>query len=242
MLHLLLIVLVVLTACNAFMVRNINMQRTNVNLLMTADGEITPTPESPLVDRALDSALDFLQDGEAEEEAEVDEFEMFDIFDDSPDFEINYDLISEYEKKDADKLANKGQTAAEAHAADIQAAVDRWRKHDKDVGSAEVQIAISDVRIKYLTAHLLANKKDKATKRGLIALVTQRKKFLKYLFRTNPTKANEMVQELGLRYRGGDATTDKTVKYGAYKNTKSKWQKIRADQRAERLARQSASA
>jgi len=216
-------------------------QRSGMSKLkMMNEGE-TPVPESAKVDRALDSALDFLQDGEAEMEEEEDEFEMFsDIFADAPDFEINYDLISELEKKDMEKAVSKGPTAAQENAKEIQAQVERWRKHDKDVGSAEVQIAISNVRIKYLTAHLLANKKDQATKRGLIALVNLRRKSLKYLFKTNPSKAAEMVSELGLRYRGGDAALDKNVKYGAYKNTKSKWMKIRAAKKQETIDRAAA--
>ena len=190
------------------------------------------------VDRALDNALDFLQDGEVEAEEEEDEFDMFDIFDDSPDIDIPYDLIDELKAKDAEHAANKGQTAAQKQQEVIDAAVARWRKHDKDVGSAEVQVAIADARIKYLTQHLLANKKDVATKRGLQALVVQRKKFLKYLSQTNPSKATEMASELGIRYKAGTASWDKETKYGAYKNTRSKWEKIRADKRAYKASRE----
>jgi small subunit ribosomal protein S15 len=205
-----------------------------------ADGAATPVDAGKTADRSLDSALDFLQDGEAEaeeEEEEEDEFEMFDIFDDSPDLEINYDLISELGKKDLEFLANKGVPAAVAQQAVVDAAIKKWQKHDNDVGSAEVQVAIAHHRIKYLTAHLIENKKDVATKRGLQALVVQRKKFLGYLYKTNPEKAEAMVSELGIRFRGNVASWDKNSKYGAYKNTKSKWEKIRAEKRMDAAAR-----
>jgi len=192
----------------------------------------TPVDAGKTVDRALDSALDFLQDREAEAEEEEDEFEMFDIFDDSPDIEIPYDLISELQSKDAEFARAKGPSAADKQQEVVDAAVKRWRKHDKDVGSAEVQVAISDARIRYLTQHLIENKKDVATKRGLQALVIQRKKFLKYLFETNPEKAREMISELGIRFRGDNESWSKATKYGAYKNTRSKWEKIRAEKRA----------
>lgn len=203
----------------------------DMRVMMAETEQTKPVDAGATVDRALDSALDFLQDGESEVEEEEDEFEMFDIFDDSPDIEIPYDLIAELEKKDAEFLASKGPSAAEKHQEVVNAAIKRWQLHDKDVGSAAVQVAISDARIRYLTQHLIENKKDVATKRGLQALVVQRKKFLGYLFRTNPAKAQEMVKELGIRFRAGSASWDKQTKYGAYKNTRSKWEKIRAEKR-----------
>jgi small subunit ribosomal protein S15 len=104
-------------------------------------------------------------------------------------------------------------------------AVARWRKHDKDVGSAEVQVAIANEKIKYLTAHLLANKKDVAAKRGLDALVTKRRKFLNYLFETDSAKASEMVAEMKIRFRPPGRMWDKLAKYGAFKNTKTQFKK-----------------
>lgn len=103
---------------------------------------------------------------DAEVEAEVDdEFDLFEIYEDSPDLEIPFDLIAELEEKDSIAAANKGPSATIFNKANIDAAVAKWRKHDKDVGSAEVQVAIANEKIKYLTKHLLANKKDVAAKR-----------------------------------------------------------------------------
>lgn len=182
--------------------------------------------------------MDFLQKGEDDlEDEEEDEFEMFDIFDESPDFEIPYDLIAELEEKETSRLASKGPTGADLNSATITAAIQKWKRHDNDVGSSEVQIAIANERIKYLTKHLLANKHDVSARRGLQALVNTRRKFLNYLFTTDQPKAELMVKELGIRFRPPGRLWDKEAKYGAYKNTKSKWQKIRAAAKQGRVAR-----
>ena len=188
--------------------------------------------------QALDSALDFLQDGEAEtDEEEDDEFDMFDIYEESPDFDIPYDLIAELEERDLQAASNKLPSAEEMNTVAVNAEIVRWRKHDKDCGSAEVQVAIANARIKYLTKHLLANKGDISCRRGLQTLVNTRRKFLNYLYETNKSKAELMVKELGIRFRPPGRLWDKSAQYGAYKNTKSKWQKLRAIARAERDAK-----
>ena len=62
----------------------------------------------------MDSALDFLQDGEADgDDEEEDEFDMFDIYEESPEIEIPYDLFSELEEKDAAFAASKGVSGAD---------------------------------------------------------------------------------------------------------------------------------
>lgn len=206
-------------------------------LFSEAPGRTTPTAisESPLVERALDSALDFLQDAETEAEAdEDDEFDMFEIYEESPDFEINYDLIKEYENKEAEVLANSQPNAASIFALKVKAAVEKWRLHDKDVGSMEVQIATTNERVRYLTQHLLKNKHDKAAKRGLDTLVTQRRTALNYLYETNRAKAELMIKELGIRYRAPGRLWDKDAKYAAFKNTKSKFMRIRQLEKQER--------
>eukprot|EP00607_Mallomonas_marina_P008298 CAMPEP_0182419250 /NCGR_PEP_ID=MMETSP1167-20130531/3689_1 /TAXON_ID=2988 /ORGANISM="Mallomonas Sp, Strain CCMP3275" /LENGTH=265 /DNA_ID=CAMNT_0024594017 /DNA_START=49 /DNA_END=846 /DNA_ORIENTATION=- len=200
--------------------------------------ETKPVADTPLVERALDSALDFLQDGEVDnDEDDEDDFDMFQIFEDSPDFEVNYDLIRELEDKEAEAIAAKVPSAAEVFALKVQAAVEKWRKHDKDVGSMEVQVAISNERIRYLTTHLLKNKKDKAAKRGLDKLVVLRKECLNYLYEHDRPKAEEMVTALGIRYRPPGRLWDKQAKYKAFKNTKSKYQRLRMLARQERDAR-----
>lgn len=148
---------------------------------------------------------------------------MFEIFDDSPDIEIPYELISELEEREANALANAVPKAEAINKAKINESIVRWRKHDNDRGSAEVQVAIAHERVKYLTQHLLANKKDVAAKRGLQAVVVARRKFLNYLYQHDPAKAEEMITELGIRFRPPGRLWDKQSRYGAFKNVKAKY-------------------
>lgn len=68
-----------------------------------------------------------------------------------------------------------------------------------DTGSAEVQIALLDSRIKDLTEHFKANKKDFHSCRGLIAMVNQRKSLLEYLKKSNVESYKKLIEKLGLR-------------------------------------------
>ena len=72
-------------------------------------------------------------------------------------------------------------------------------KNDEDSGSSEVQIGIMTHRIRNLTEHAKVNKKDRHTRRGLVRLVSKRKKLLKYLIKTNPTSYVKLIKELGIR-------------------------------------------
>ena len=168
------------------------------------------------------------------DEDEEDEFDIFEIYEDSPDIDVNYELIAEIERKENEALQNKLPSASELNAVIINNAIAKWRKHDNDCGSAEVQVAIANERIKYLTQHLLKNKHDVAAKRGLNALVNTRRKFLNYLFNTDQEKAQAMIQDMGIRFRPPGRLWDKQAKYGAYKNTKTKFkvskQKVGAKQ------------
>ena len=92
-------------------------------------------------------------------------------------------------------------------------------------------------RVKYLTSHLLKNKHDHAAKRGLDAVVNKRRRLLNYLFETNKSKAEEMITQLNIRFRPPGRLWDKNAKYGTFTNTKSKWEKIRAELRIENKAR-----
>ncbi len=74
------------------------------------------------------------------------------------------------------------------------------------------------------------------------ALVNQRRKLLNYLYETNSEKAEEMVAALGIRFRPPGRLWDKEAKYGAFKNTKSKWQKLRFTAKQERDRRASVAA
>lgn len=219
-------VIVCLTNVNAFRVPSTCRKMSYSRALQMS--ETPERPEGALVDKALDSALDFLQDGEADgEEEEVDEFDMFDIFDESPDLDTPYDLIKSIEEKDAQFASTRGVLSADVHKKELADLVKKWQMHDGDVGSAEVQIAIADWKIKYLTTHLLNNKEDKSALRGLQAYVVRRRKFMTYLHDKNPEKAELMMEELGIRWRQPGKIWNKDTKYAAYKNTKSKWEKLR---------------
>lgn len=71
--------------------------------------------------------------------------------------------------------------------------------HDKDTGSADVQIARLTDRITHLTEHLSSNKKDVSSRRGLLRMVARRRKLLDYLSRTDPERYQKVLATLGLR-------------------------------------------
>lgn len=74
-----------------------------------------------------------------------------------------------------------------------------FRIHEKDTGSAPVQVALLTDRINQLSEHLQANKKDHASRRGLLRMIGKRSALLKYLHRTDRPKYQEVIQSLGLR-------------------------------------------
>ena len=82
---------------------------------------------------------------------------------------------------------------------EIQKIVKKYGKTDKDTGSSEVQVALLTSRIRLLTEHAKENKKDNHSRRGLVMLVSQRKKLLKYLRRTNPDSYLKITEELAIR-------------------------------------------
>ncbi len=82
-------------------------------------------------------------------------------------------------------------------------ATDEFKRHDKDVGSSEYQISRIHTRILQLTEHLKDNRTDHSTRRGLLNLLGQRNKLLKYLYRTDRKKFNSTVQALNIRSKIG---------------------------------------
>merc|ERR1712176_800902 len=76
-----------------------------------------------------------------------------------------------------------------------------FKRHDKDVGSSEYQIARISTRIKQLTEHLKEHKTDHATRRGLMALLNKRNKLLQYLFQNDRKTYTNTIQALGIRSR-----------------------------------------
>ncbi|MDQ5949373.1 MAG: small subunit ribosomal protein [Patescibacteria group bacterium] len=71
--------------------------------------------------------------------------------------------------------------------------------HDTDTGSPEVQVAILSRRIDELAAHLKKNAKDNHSRRGLLQMVADRKKHMKYLEKKNPKRYSALVKTLGLK-------------------------------------------
>jgi small subunit ribosomal protein S15 len=80
-----------------------------------------------------------------------------------------------------------------------QEIIKKFRVHETDSGSPEVQIALLTERIKELTGHFQVHKKDYHSRRGLLKLVGQRRRLLDYLKSRKIDKYRQIVKELGLR-------------------------------------------
>ena len=77
--------------------------------------------------------------------------------------------------------------------------VEQFGKDSNDTGSSEVQVAIFTHRIRELTEHVKTHKKDHHTRRGLVQLVSKRKRLLKYLMRSNAESYVKLIKELSIR-------------------------------------------
>ena len=82
---------------------------------------------------------------------------------------------------------------------DREAIIEKYRLHENDRGSARVQIAILTERINYLSDHFKEHHKDHHSRRGLLKMVSQRRKMLDYLKRTNADNYRKLIEQLGLR-------------------------------------------
>ena len=74
------------------------------------------------------------------------------------------------------------------------------KRHDTDTGSPEVQVGILTKKIDELSKHLKTNKKDNHSRRGLLQMVADRRKHLKYLEQKNLKSYKALVKKLGLRH------------------------------------------
>ena len=81
----------------------------------------------------------------------------------------------------------------------IEKYIKKFGKNTNDTGSPEIQVAIWTLRIRELTEHVKIHKKDNHTRRGLVQLVSKRKKMLKYLVKTNPKSYVKLIEELSIR-------------------------------------------
>jgi small subunit ribosomal protein S15 len=80
-----------------------------------------------------------------------------------------------------------------------QTIIQDYQKSQGDTGSSEVQVALLTERIKGLTDHLRRNHKDHSTRRGLLKLVGQRRRLLRYVADKDVGKYRELISRLGLR-------------------------------------------
>ena len=77
--------------------------------------------------------------------------------------------------------------------------IEQFKLHERDTGSADVQIALLTERINHLTEHLQKNKKDHGSRRGLLMLVSKRRRLLDYLKKYDSERYKTVVSKLGLR-------------------------------------------
>ncbi len=77
--------------------------------------------------------------------------------------------------------------------------IQEFQLHDKDTGSADVQVALLTQRINQLTEHLKANAKDHSSRRGLLKMVASRRRLLDYLKRTSDVRYKGLLEKLNLR-------------------------------------------
>ena len=78
--------------------------------------------------------------------------------------------------------------------------IELFKVHEGDTGSADVQIALLTQRINHLTEHLQTNKKDHSSRRGLLMMVSQRRRLLDYLHSTDLNRYQTVTKKLKLRH------------------------------------------
>jgi len=77
--------------------------------------------------------------------------------------------------------------------------IEKFKNHEGDTGSPEVQIALLSERIRYLTDHFKAHKRDHHSRRGLLKMVGQRRRLLNYLKENKVDRYRTIIDKLGLR-------------------------------------------
>jgi len=82
---------------------------------------------------------------------------------------------------------------------DTQTIIKEYQKDDSDTGSVDVQIALLTARIRHLTEHFKTHKKDHHSRRGLLRLVSQRKKLLSYVKSNDINSYANLISRLGIR-------------------------------------------
>jgi small subunit ribosomal protein S15 len=80
-----------------------------------------------------------------------------------------------------------------------QTIIQEYKLHDSDTGSPEVQIALLTERIDYLTNHFKAHKKDHHSRRGLLKMVSRRRRLLDYIRKKDEDRYQTLIKRLGIR-------------------------------------------
>ncbi|MDR0521153.1 MAG: 30S ribosomal protein S15 [Planctomycetaceae bacterium] len=80
-----------------------------------------------------------------------------------------------------------------------QELIGKYKRSESDTGSSEVQIAVLTKKINLLTEHLKVNKKDHSSQRGLMMMVSRRRRLLDYLKSREPQRYVDVIQALGIR-------------------------------------------
>ena len=128
------------------------------------------------------------------------------------------DLLAGFDLEGADvgEIKEWSVTPREVCVEERAAAKAAHARHDTDCGSSEVQIALFTARIKHITDHVIANPKDHASRRGLLALVSKRRRLINYLHSRDAAKAEKLTNDLGIRFRFKSAMPDRAEKYRQY--------------------------
>jgi len=77
--------------------------------------------------------------------------------------------------------------------------IEQYQTHETDTGSADVQIAMLTERINKLSSHIRENKKDHASRRGLLKMIGQRKRLLAYVLKQDQERYRSLITQLGIR-------------------------------------------
>jgi small subunit ribosomal protein S15 len=80
-----------------------------------------------------------------------------------------------------------------------QEVIEKFKQHENDTGSPEVQIALLTARLDELSEHFKSHKKDHHSRRGLLKIVSQRRRLLDYLKREDVERYKKLIDTLGLR-------------------------------------------
>lgn len=197
--------------------------RSEISSCHERTASLTRTSLAPLQSTVADASIGhrtLAQDDEEDDDEDYADADFSDLYEDSLEYEIDTKLIEQLQEQERQRIEAHGPHQADINREKITAAIAKWRKHDSDVGSAAVQVAITHERVLYLTQHMLRNRKDNAAKRGLQQIVNERRKMLDYLYKTDRDTAQRLITELGIRYRAPGRIWDKQIKYGRFKNVK----------------------